>query len=555
MNSSFRSVILSGVSLAALAAGAPSAVAANCESLKNLSLPGTTISLAQSYAAGQVITGTTAAPVDLCRVVGKIAPSTDSNINFEVWMPSSNWTGRYEQVGNGGFAGSIVYGALQAAVANNNATASTDDGSSQPPGTPGGFFALGHPERIKDYGFRAVHLTNVNSKAIVQSFYGKRAKHSYFNGCSKGGQESLMEAQRFPDDFDGILGGAAASDWIPLFSGFVWGAQKIADASAGFVPSANLPALAAAASTQCSKAKLLSTDSFFNDPRDCHFNAQALLCKGTPDSSCLTQPQIDAVNAVLDGPRTASGEQVAVGYEPEFPLWAGIITQANPTPPGATIQGFFGVGFYTNFITPPMPLNGPGAFDVNTSPEEADEQQGATMNSYNPDISKFRRHGGKLIQYHGWADPLVSPRFSVDYFQKVVAFNEKHGRDRGDGALRDTQDFFRLFMAPGMSHCGGGPGLNSFGQNGGSGPAASDIFSALEKWVEEDVAPEKIIATGGAPPNTFTRPLCPFPERAVFVGGDPANAASFACSHDRDEDDHARGGGDGDDRGRDHSDR
>src|SRR6185437_12411883 len=162
MSSSFRSVILSGVSLAALAAGAPPAVAASCESLQNLSLPGTTISLAQSYAAGQVITGTTTAPVDLCRVVGKIAPSSDSNINFEVWMPSSNWTGRYEQVGNGGFAGSIVYGSLRAAVANNNATASTDDGSSQPPGTPGGFFALGHPERIKDYGFRAVHLTNVN---------------------------------------------------------------------------------------------------------------------------------------------------------------------------------------------------------------------------------------------------------------------------------------------------------------------------------------------------------------------------------------------------------
>jgi hypothetical protein len=456
-----------------------------------------------------------------------------------VWMPDSSWTGRYEQVGNGGFAGSIVYGSLVAAAANHNATASTDDGSSQPPGSPGGSFALGQPERVKDYGFRAVHLTNVASKAIVKAFYGEAPKHAYFNGCSKGGQESLMEAQRFPHDFDGILGGAAASDWTPLFSGFVWDTQKIADApNPGFLPSANLAALATAAAAQCAKAKLISTDKFFNDPRDCQFDAHALRCTGAPGISCLTQPQIDAVEAVIEGPETSFGEPVAVGYEPEFSLWAGIITQATPAPPGATVQGFFGTGFYTNFITPPVPLNGPGAFNVNTSPDAAEDQVGSTMNAFNPDLREFRKHGGKLIQYHGWADPLVAPRFSVEYFNKVVEFNEERRGDHDKDALNDTREFFRLFMAPGMSHCGGGPGLNSFGQSGGSGPAESDIFSALEKWVEEDVAPKKIIATGGSAPNTFTRPLCPFPQRAVFIGGDATKAESFACSGD---DDHGDG--------------
>ena len=190
-----------------------SAAPYSCGSLTGLSLPDTTISLAQVYPAGTVITsGTNIAPVTLCRVVGNINPSTnpsgDSNINFEVWLPTSNWTGRYEQVGNGGFAGSIQYTALRGAVGINNAAASTDDGSSIPAGAAPGSFALGHPQRIDDYGYRAVHRTDLNAQLIVTAFYGTPPGHRYFNGCSKGGQEAFMEAQRFPDDFDGIMAGA-----------------------------------------------------------------------------------------------------------------------------------------------------------------------------------------------------------------------------------------------------------------------------------------------------------------------------------------------------------
>jgi hypothetical protein len=206
MTKSLICLIPNIASLAAMAVGFARLASADCAGLQNLPLPDTTISLAQSYAQGDAITMTVKAPVDLCRVAGTIMPTSDSKINFEVWMPS-NWTGRYVQVGNSGFAGSIVYGAMAAAAANHNATASTDDGTNQPSGQPAGSFAQLHPEKIKDWGFSAVHLTNTKAKAIVSAFYGQAPGFSYFSGCSKGGQESLMEAQRFPDDFDGILGG------------------------------------------------------------------------------------------------------------------------------------------------------------------------------------------------------------------------------------------------------------------------------------------------------------------------------------------------------------
>ena len=530
MSYTFRSLIRTIASLVALAGGAARCATPNCEGLQGLQLPDTTISLAKSYAKGDAITTTSKAPVDLCRVAGMIAPSSDSNINFEVWMPSSNWTGRYVQTGNAGFAGSIVYGLLSAVAANGDATAVTDDGSSQPPGQPAGSFALNHPERVKDFGFRAEHLTSVNAKSIINAFYGQAPRYSYFRGCSKGGQAALMEAQRFPDDFDGIMAGAAPSHWTSFASAAMWNAQQVADGSnPGYLPSANLAALAAAASAQCASAKLVPADNFFNDPRRCHFNPQVLLCTGAPDSNCLTQPQIDAVQNVLAGPTTASG-RIAPGIEPEFG-WDGRLTQAAPTPFVSGTAGFFGIGFWGNFMPTPKGLNGPDSFDINTSPFDAAMQLGSVLNAYDPDLRKFRQRGGKLVQYHGWADPLVSPRFAVNYFKSVVEFNEQHVYP--DDALKNTQEFFRLYMAPGLGHCSGGPGLNSFGQFGGSGPAESDMFSALERWVEQGIAPDKVIATGGSAPNAFTRPLCPYPQKAHYVSGDPAKADGFVCADDR----------------------
>jgi hypothetical protein len=527
-----KSLFFSIVSLAALAATGGFAQAATCESLTGLSLPYTTISLAQSYTAGEVITGSVKAPVALCRVIGKIAPSSDSDINFEVWMPSSNWTGRYVQVGNGGFGGSIVYSAMLPAIENGNATASTDDGSSQPAGEPGGFFALGHPDKILDLFYRAVHMTNIDAKAFVSAFYGEAAAYSYFNGCSKGGGEALAEVQRFPDDFDGILGGDAVNDGTPLLDGFVWDTQAIgvteAGPAEGFLPTANIPPLSATELSQCAKAKLVSTDLFLNDPRQCKVNLEALLCTGSASSSCLTQAQIKGVKAVLSGPRF--GLPIAPGYEPEFSVWP----QLGSLTPGASLQSFFALGIFTYFLNPPLTLS---SFNVKTTPAYLALKLGAALNFANPDLRPFRQNGGKLIQYHGWADPLVAPGFATEYYDSVVQFDRNHG-DFFD-ALQDTQSFFRLFMAPGMGHCGGGPGPNKFGTTASVGlptaDPASDMFAALETWVEEGIAPQQIVAlgtnTGFSPPVPFTRPLCSYPQHAVYVSGDTNDASSFVCRY------------------------
>ncbi len=525
-----------------------------CGSLTGLSLPDTTITAAQVYPAGTpipeysggVLNGsTTTAAVSLCRMVGSINPSTnpagDSNINFEVWMPTSGWTGRYEQVGNGGFAGSIEYTPLKGAVAINNAAASTDDGSHQPAGAAGGSFALGHPQRINDYGYRAVHRTDLDAELIVSAFYGSAPAHNYFNGCSKGGEEALMEVQRYPDDFDGILGGAPANTFVPLLSEQTYNATQVTNPNNanGFIPNSALTAVTNAVQTACASAKTVSTDNFLGDPTQCSFNPQTLF------SGLLTPAQITAISNVYNGIVTDVGvPPFNFGPGPVFgneaQLWPGNVTQATLTTVPTTSDFGFGNGIFTQFLQQPT-FNTLVEFNVSTSPgmlnsfaivppsPGSDVQTvGSALTADNPDLTPFKAHGGKLIEYHGWADPLISALYSVNYYNGVVAFEAQ--------GYQGTQNYYRLFMAPGMGHCSGGPGLNSFGNvtsNSGSGPASSDIFTALETWVEQGVAPAQVIATDA--PNastvgTFTRPLCPYPQNATYTGSGNTNlAANFVC--------------------------
>ncbi len=513
----------------------------SCESLAGLSLPDTTISSAQVYSAGSVITGTTTAPVSLCRVVGNIMPSTnpahDSNINFEVWLPTADWTGRYEQVGNGGFAGSIEYTALKGAAAINNAAVSTDDGSSQPAGAAAGSFALGHLQRINDYGYRAVHRTDLDAQLIATAFYGTTPTHTYFNGCSKGGEEALMELQRYPDDFDGILGGAPASNFVVLLSDATYIAQQLTNPynPNGFIPSSDLPAITNAVQTACVNAKTVPTDNFLGNPTQCTFNPQTLF------ASFLTPTQITALSNAYNGIVTDVGVppfNAGPGLEPgnEAQLWAGINTQTSLTNPPTSTQYFFGNGAYTQFLQQPT-FNTMQEFSVNTSPQmmndfpisppspgSAEQTIGSALTANSTDLSPFKAHGGKIIQYQGYADQLLPSGFSLQHYNAVVA-SEMQG-------YQGTQSYYRLFMAPGMGHCGGGPGLNSFGNvtsNSGSGPASSDIFTALETWVEQGTAPTQVIATN-TPGASFTRPLCPYPQNATYTGtGSTSDAANFVC--------------------------
>ncbi|WP_342723594.1 tannase/feruloyl esterase family alpha/beta hydrolase [Bradyrhizobium sp. B097] len=549
----------SSVSLVVLTMGIAAAEAApNCSNLVLLTLPNTTLSSAQPYVAGQTLAEGVTAPVDLCRVVGKATPTPASNINFEVWLPNSNWSGRYEQIGNGGLAGAVPMSIMSFGAGKNNVVAGTDDGSSQPPGQPAGLFGQSR-DRLEDYESRAVHMTNVNAKALIQAFYGKGPKYSYFAGCSKGGGESHFSAQRHPDDFDGILGGAATNNSTGLITGWALNIQAVQLNNPGFVPAANVAGtLIPAMNQQCKHAKAVATDRFLTYPDKCHIDFSKLVCSGAPNSSCLTYPQINGLRAVLAGPRTSFGRQIAPGYEPDFAGWVGTIINDAQTPPATptTSQAFLDTAVFTYWLRPPATL---ASFSLDTDWQRFVNDLGKIVDAVDPDLRKFKARGGKMIQYAGLADPQVTPKLAIDYYNSVVDFNRKSKDDRGENGdhdrndrtdqssnpLAETQEFYRLYLVPGMGHCFGGEGPNYFGAFDGGlpeGNPSNDIFAALERWVEKAVPPQAIVASGMnnafSPSVPFTRPLCPYPQAAVYTGGDTNNAANFACRPDSDSHHH-----------------
>jgi feruloyl esterase len=554
-------LILSTVSLAAVVAGALPAAAATCESLATLSLPHATITAAQSVTGGSFTPpGSTIALTGLpqfCRVAGFSAPTSDSHISFETWIPmGSSWNGKYEQLGCGGFCGSIGYSGLAAAIQRGYASAATDDGD-----TTGGLptFALGHPQRIIDFGYRALKETTDKSKAIIAAFTGQRPHRSYFAGCSDGGREALMEAQRFPDDFDGIIVGSPANAWTHLFAGFIWNEQALLDDPASYVPASLLPVVTKAALAKCAgQDGGIASDLFLNDPRDCHFDAASVQCKAGQDpSTCLSAAQVQTVKKIYGGlhdPRT--GKLIFPGYEPgteanpaNWPAWIIGASRAadlsGNLSAGEALQEFFGNGFFADFVfqNPSFDFR---TFNFTSDLAVADNGVGKIVNSIDPDLRPLNRHGTKMIHYVGWADSAIAPMNSVNYYNAVRdVLRGEARRDRDGGSLEEIQEFYRLFMVPGMAHCGGGDGPNAFG-NGVNGPvvdADHDLLKSLEQWVEHGVAPQKIIATkfiGDNPASgiAFQRPLCPFPQIARYKGvGDPTNANSFKCVADEHDSD------------------
>jgi Tannase and feruloyl esterase len=531
---SLRKAVLFFVTLYAAAGLFPSPGLAgqSCESLSQLELPQTTISMAVSVPAGefqrpdapQENRSTLKVPA-FCRVTGAIRPSGDSDIKFEVWMPNQNWNGKFNGVGNGGFAGSINYAGLAAALRAGFAAASTDTGH-EAGGTDAGW-ALGHPQKIIDFGYRAIHLTAVNGKAIVKRFYGDAPHRSYFASCSNGGRQALMEAQRFPADYNGILAGAPANYWTHLLAEAVWNIQATLDNQASYIPPDKLPAISRAVLAACD-ARDGVKDGILNDPRECHFNPETLLCKGPDSTSCLAAPQVAALKKIYAGPSNREGHNVFPGFLPGAELgpggWAIWITGRAPR---KSLDFAFGTQFFSN-----MMFDNP-AWNFRTLNYDADmrltdQKMGPILNATNPNLTTFKSHGGKLILYHGWNDAAIPALNTVNYYRNVVA---RMGYE-------PAQRFVRLYMVPGMQHCGGGPGPDSFG----AGPSANadpthSMFSALERWVEHSKAPKEIIASKrGSPPKPgssaeMTRPLCPYPETAKYKGsGDANDAANFVCT-------------------------
>jgi feruloyl esterase len=488
---------------------AAAATSHSCEELASSRLAGGEITSAAMVAATASGTG------PYCRVAFTLTPTADSSIRAELWLPAPQaWNGKFQGVGNGGLAGEIRTAALAAGLRRGYATAATDTGHDNAAGV--GRFAAGHPEKIVDYGHRAIHLTAVAGQVITAAYYGRKPRHSYFVGCSQGGQQALMEAQRYPSDYDGIVAGdpdynqthheVGAHLWV-VSTLYAQPGARLGDAQARLVGDA--------VNRACDKLDGIE-DGVLEDPRRCHYDPGALQCAGSDTAECLSAAQVQAVRMLWDGPDAEAGAGYYPGLERggEAALWGGWIVADSPD---ANAHGALGLPFFRYFVyaDPAWDFR---SFDFRAAPPRIDALLGDALDAIDADLRPFQRRGGKLIHYHGYSDPDIPPRASIDYHDRVVAL----AGARGEAPAVD--DFYRLFMVPGMGHCGGGPGPNSF-----------DMLAALERWVERGAAPQRILATkfqDDDPQRAVlrTRPLCPYPRAARYRGrGSSDDARSFTC--------------------------
>jgi feruloyl esterase len=522
------------------------AAAQACEDLKNLKLDHATV-VSAVLAEPAPLKPTPGIPLEVpkvtvprhCEVTGIARPTSDSEIGFLLWLPLKEvWNGKYLQTGNGGWAGSIQPVSLLGPLMRGYAASATDDGHRTTGMMPDASWAIGHPEKLIDFGYRSLHETAILSKTILEAYYSKSATRAYFQGCSDGGREALMEAERYPEDFDGIIAGAPANHWTHHLTGFVWNELALHAKPESSITVAQLPAIQKAALAVCDTLDGVK-DGLIQDPRKCHFDPSVLLCHGASGADCLTQPQIDALASIYAGPKNpATGEQIYPGYEPG--------TEADPSAWGlwiiGPIQAAFGNTFYSQavFEDPHWDWR---AFDIDRDLRFADQKTASILNSDNPDLRTFRAHGGKLIQYHGWGDAAIAPRDSIAFYERVEAFLKRFPDPRSANPT-DIQSFYRLFMVPGMQHCAGGPGPVSFGNddasysNGSPRDADHDVLLALDRWVNQGIPPDKLIATGklaadqksGSEGTRVARPLCAYPAVAQYKGQGDTNAAeNFAC--------------------------
>ena len=478
-----------------------------------------------SLAAGERAVSVTA-PV--CRIHGLVRPTEDSQINLELWLPAAgSWNGKYQGVGNGGFIGAMMYEAMERALRAGYAVSSTDTGHSST--LADSSWARGHPEKIVDYGWRGIHATAVASKAIITAYYGTSAQRSYFIGCSKGGGSAIMEAQRFPTDYNGIIAGAPGWNHSGLFAATVWDEQTLTTNPKSWVAPAQLAVLHQAVLAACR-----GTNGVLDDPASCQFDAARLQCKGAPTSNCLTEQQVATVRKIYSGPLDANGRVLYAGLPRGSEIaWSRLMMGSETDPGVGTLLYNHATGYLHSFLTRgvEMDLHTVSASDAMSV---AREQVGAALDATDPDLSAFKAAGGKLIHYHGWTDGAVPPGGSIQYYDSVLAKM---------GGVAGVQSFYRLFMAPGMDHCAGGEGPNAVGGPSNL-PAPShdpkyDIVTALEQWVEQGRTPDSIVATryrDNDPTKEIVaqRPWCPYPQVARYTGrGATPQASLYVCAAPR----------------------
>ncbi len=482
-----------------------------CEDLRAYTLDGGEIT-------GAVIDSDERAGV-FCRVSVRLTPTPASSIRSEIWLPPPrHWNGKFQGVGNGGLAGDIPYATLAEGLRRGYATAATDTGHGNAAGV--GRFALGAPEKIADYGHRAIHVTAVAGQAITAAYYRKKARHRYFVGCSQGGQEAMMEAQRYPADYDGIVAGDPDYNQTHHEVGaHLWVVDTLYGAGGALLGQREAKLIGASVNHACDALDGVE-DGVLEDPRRCLFDVGALQCGGDDASDCLSAAQVQAVRRLWAGPDATIG----VGYYPglerggEADLWGGWISAPSAE---ENTHGSLGLPFFRYFVygDPAWDFS---SFDFHAEPARIDAMLGAALDATDTDLRPFQRRGGKLIHYHGFSDPDIPPRESIEYHDGVVA--SLRGDTQGGRGGVNVDSFYRLFMVPGMGHCGGGPGPNHF-----------DMLAALERWVEKGVAPQRIVASksqDGDPRRALlrTRPLCPYPATAHYRGrGSTDEAIHFYC--------------------------
>lgn len=502
--------------LITLAWSAASAATGNCALLSQMRLPHTQITLAEIVPAGRFVpprpfslAGPGRQPSykglpAFCRIAVQVSSVPDSLIRFELWLPASGWNGKFLAVGNGAYSGEIFYPLMIAPLTRGYATASTDTGHEGSGGDAS--FVLGHPEKWIDSAYRAVHEMTVESKALIAAYYGSEAERAYFSGCSMGGRQALMEAQRFPADFDGIIAGAPANYFTRVETAhFMDGEAMYRDAGSFLTPD-KVRLLHAAVLKACDALDGVR-DGVIEDPQRCHFNPRVLECtRGADESTCLTASQVETARELygpIRDPRTHAilFPGLMPGSEAD---WAAIA-------PGMRALG----STFYHYVVFQDPKWDHRSFELGEALKRAESGEAALANAIDPHLDAFFARGGKLIQYHGWADPLISPLNSVNYYLSVA---------RAMGGASRLSGEYRLFMVPGMSHCLGGDGPDQF-----------DTVTALDQWVAHGRAPNRIIAARIRGRRIDrTRPLCPYPEVAVYKGsGSTDEARNFACGRAR----------------------
>jgi feruloyl esterase len=505
-----------------------------CEALKAISLPNTTITTAEFVQEGVHTPpppppgsppppaprpgATPPAPIIApahCKVVAVLKPSADSLINMELWLPPADkWNGKFQAVGNGGWAGSIqglggqpgATPAMVAALRSGYATAGNDTGHQE----ANGKFTVGHPEKVIDFAYRAMHEMTVHSKSLIKAFYDQSPRLSYYNGCSTGGRQGLMAAQRYPEDFDAILAGAPVNDHLYLHAGDMARMVDIFKDKEKLIPKAKQDILAKAVMSACDALDGVK-DNLITNPLACKFDPAVLQCKSGDAADCLTPKQVSTVKRLYAPVKNSKGELIfpgfAYGGESTYNLMRGIVgppgdtdIAANPAP-GELQLGTF------RYLAHQDPNWDWKTFNLDADTALA-KKMGGFIDAVETDMSKFKNRGGKLLMYHGWADPGVPAEHSVVYYNNVLA---KMGKNQNN--------WMQLVMVPGMGHC-----------SGGAGPNQIDWMSALETWREKGETPTSIIGKGKIGETPMTRPLCPHPQVATYKGsGDTNDAANFVC--------------------------